>query len=331
MPLRVQLHFSNAQIPLNSGHERSDTRRMPSVQPTSDLELGDSLDEREARRRKRSNAALAWREEGRSREVVGLRVDGTNYAEAVDAICGAAEAGVGGQVCVATVHTAISCRDDEVLRRAVARAELVTPDGMPLVWALRLLGVSGATRVYGPALTSVLCRRAETLGLRVGFYGGRPEVLQELLRRIAHRFPRLEVAFQMSPPFRELSPVEDELVIEGLREAGVQMLFVGLGCPKQELWMAEHRDRLPCVSIGVGAAFDFIAGAVKQSPPLLQSLGLEWLYRLTQEPLRLWRRYLIGNPRFLYHFGAQLLSTLDAELKRRFRAPATGRAKGVFE
>lgn len=277
-------------------------------------------------RRKRSAGPLPWREAGRSREIVGLRVDGTNYAEAVDVICGAAETKTGGSVCIATVHSAIESRDDASLRRAIASAELVTPDGMPLVWALRLLGVGGATRVYGPALTSVLCRRAETLGLSVGFYGGRPDVLQELLRRIAHRFPRLSVAFQMSPPFRELSPDEDQLVVEALRESGVAILFIGLGCPKQERWMAEHRGQLPCVMVGVGAAFDFISGAKRQAPPLLQALGLEWLFRLTQEPLRLWRRYLVGNPRFLAHFALQLVAALDAELKRRLRAPAKGAA-----
>ncbi len=279
-------------------------------------------------RRKRSADALPWRAEGRSREIAGLRVDGTNYAEAVQAICGMAEAGSGGSVCVATVHTAIESRDDPSLRRALARADLVTPDGMPLVLGLRLLGVGGATRVYGPALTGVLCRRAETLGLAVGFYGASPEVLDELLRRTAYRFPRLRIAFRMSPPYRELSPEEDAALVEALRESGVAILFVGLGCPKQERWILAHRDRLPCVLVGVGAAFDFLAGAKRQAPPLLQALGLEWLFRLSQEPARLWRRYLFGNPRFLFYFAQQLAATLDAQLKRRLRAPATGIARG---
>lgn len=279
-------------------------------------------------RRKRSAGALAWRAEGRSREVLGMRVDGTTYAEAVDAICQAAETRAGGAVCVGTVHMVMESFDDPSLRRAIARAELVTPDGMPLVWALRLLGVGGATRVYGPALTSVLCRRAETLALPVGFYGGSPEVLDELTRRLARRFPRLRIAFRMSPPFRELTRDEDEQVLDALRASGAAILFVGLGCPKQERWMAEHRDRLPCALVGVGAAFDFLAGAKRQAPPLFQKAGLEWLFRLTQEPARLWRRYLVGNPRFVLHFARQLLRAVDADLKRRLRAPARGAAPG---
>lgn len=251
-----------------------------------------------------------WATEGRSRRVLGMRIDGTSYAEAVDAITHRAETGVGAMVCVSTVHMVMEAFDDPRYRRMVNAADLVTPDGMPLVWALRSLGVSGASRVYGPALTGLLCRRAETLDIPVGFYGGDQKVLDELVQRLSARFPRLRVVFAVSPPFRELSEEEDESVVDAIEASGTKLLFVGLGCPKQERWMSEHRGRLPCALLGVGAAFDFLAGAKRQAPRWMQGSGLEWLFRLASEPRRLWRRYLFGNPRFLTYFTVQWLREL---------------------
>ena len=189
---------------------------------------------------------------------------------------------------------------------------LVTPDGVPLVWALQALGVAGARRVYGPTLMHHVCREAELLDLAVGFYGGAPDVLDALVRRTAQRFPGLRICFAASPPFRELDDAESEQVCEAIAAAGVQVLFVGLGCPKQERFMARHRDRLACAMLGVGAAFDFHAGAKRQAPGWIQRIGLEWLFRLACEPRRLWRRYLLGNPRFVFHFSKQLLAHLAA-------------------
>jgi N-acetylglucosaminyldiphosphoundecaprenol N-acetyl-beta-D-mannosaminyltransferase len=230
-----------------------------------------------------------------------MRVDATSYAETCEAVTSRAEAGLGGMVCVATVHMAMECFDDPEFRRIVNSAERVTPDGMPLVWALRRLGIAGAERVYGPSLTPILCGRAEQRGLPVGFYGGSPDVIAELRRRVRSRFPRLEIPFAVSPPYRELDEREDEEIVETIAAAGVRVLFVGLGCPRQERWMAAHRSRLSCVMVGVGAAFDFLAGAKPQAPAWLQAAGLEWLFRLACEPRRLARRYLVGNTRFLYH------------------------------
>jgi len=204
--------------------------------------------------------------------------------------------------------------DDPGFQRLVNGAELVTADGMPLVFGLRALGVRGASRVYGPALLGLVCRRAERAGLAVGFYGGRPEVLEELVRRTRARFPRLRIAFFASPPFRALDPEEERAAIEAVEASGAQILFVGLGCPNQERWMARHREALSCVLVGVGAAFDFLAGALPQAPAGLQRAGLEWLFRLACEPRRLWRRYLLGNPRFALHFARQLLRHWSAIL-----------------
>jgi N-acetylglucosaminyldiphosphoundecaprenol N-acetyl-beta-D-mannosaminyltransferase len=237
-----------------------------------------------------------------SRRVLGMRVDATSYAETADAVIERAESGAGGMVCVATAHMAIECLDDPRLRRAVNSADRVTPDGMSLVWALHRLGVASATRVYGPSLLPILCARAEARGLAVGLYGGTPRVLDALQAELRRRFPALRIPFAWSPPFRALDPEEDAAVRDAIEASGVRILFVGLGCPKQERWMAEHREGLPCVLVGVGAAFDFLAGAKPQAPRWMRGAGLEWLFRVGAEPRRLWRRYLFGNARFLYHF-----------------------------
>jgi N-acetylglucosaminyldiphosphoundecaprenol N-acetyl-beta-D-mannosaminyltransferase len=237
-----------------------------------------------------------------SRRVLGMRVDATTYAETCDTAIERAESGAGGMVCVATAHMAIECFDDPALRRAVNAADRVTPDGMSLVFALRRLGVGSAARVYGPALLELLCERAAARGIAVGFYGGRPEVLEALTARLLRRHPGLRIPFAWSPPFRPLDATEDAAVRDAIAASGVGILFVGLGCPKQERWMAAHRDALACVQVGVGAAFDFLAGAKPQAPAWMQGAGLEWLFRLACEPRRLWRRYLVGNARFLYHF-----------------------------
>jgi N-acetylglucosaminyldiphosphoundecaprenol N-acetyl-beta-D-mannosaminyltransferase len=236
-----------------------------------------------------------------SRHILGMRVHATSYSETAEAVLEMASTRVGGMVCVATVHMVMEAFDDPEFRRLVNSAERVTPDGMPLVWALRAFGVPEASRVYGPSLTPEICARAEQRGVPVGFYGGSPEVIEVLRKRLLARFPRLQVPFAHSPPFRPLTPREDRDLADAIAASGVRILFVGLGCPKQERWMAAHRATLSCAMVGVGAAFDFLAGAKAQAPLWLQDAGLEWLFRLAHEPRRLWRRYLLGNGRFLLH------------------------------
>jgi N-acetylglucosaminyldiphosphoundecaprenol N-acetyl-beta-D-mannosaminyltransferase len=237
-----------------------------------------------------------------SRRILGMRVDATSYAEAADAVVALGEAKSGGMVCVATTHMVMEAFDDPEFRRLVNSADRVTPDGVPLVWALRTLGLSHATRVYGPSLMPEICARCEERGLPVGLYGGSPAVLEALRARLLARFPRLRIPFAWSPPFRALEASEEEALLESIEASGARVLFVGLGCPKQERWMAAQRARLPCALVGVGAAFDFLAGAKPQAPPVLQRAGLEWLFRLACEPRRLWRRYLVGGSRFVFHF-----------------------------
>jgi N-acetylglucosaminyldiphosphoundecaprenol N-acetyl-beta-D-mannosaminyltransferase len=244
-----------------------------------------------------------------SRLLIGMRVDATGYPDATDRILAWARAGEARSVGVATVNNVMESHDDSDFREVMNGCDLVTPDGMPLVWGLKLLGVRNASRVYGPSLTPRLLARAAQEGVPVAFYGGAPEVIDELAAVAVRRWPELRIAYRLSPPFRELSPEEDDSIVEDIRSSGARIVFVGLGCPKQERWMAEHRDRLGIVLVGIGAAFDFLAGTKRQAPAFVQRVGLEWVFRLATEPRRLWRRYLRHNPRFVAYFGAQVLRT----------------------
>jgi N-acetylglucosaminyldiphosphoundecaprenol N-acetyl-beta-D-mannosaminyltransferase len=221
-------------------------------------------------------------------------------------------------VCLATVNNVIEAYDDPRFGATMEAADLVTPDGMPLVWGLHLLGVGAATCVYGPDLTPIVCQLAAEQGIPIGIYGGAQDVLEELTAKLPRRFPGLEVAYRASPPFRPFTPDEERRTLEDLDRSGARILFVGLGTPKHERWMAAHKNELHAVMLGVGAAFDFLAGTKRQAPRLVQRLGREWLYRLAHEPRRVWRRYLYRNPRFVILFTAQLLK------ERRLGQPATG-------
>ena len=242
-----------------------------------------------------------------SRYILGMRVDYTTFEMATEKIIQLALNGSGGYVCVGTVHMVMESFDDPGFRKIVNSADIVTPDGMPLVWGLKLLGIKDAQRVYGPALTPYICEKASKLNVPVGFYGGTKIVLEKMIKNLKSRFPSLNVVYAYSPPFRPLTDEEDKKIIDQINSSGVRILFVGLGCPKQEIWMAEHKDKIKAVMIGVGAAFDFIAGVKPQAPKWMQNIGLEWLCRLMIEPRRLWKRYLYNNPRFIYHFGRQIL------------------------
>jgi N-acetylglucosaminyldiphosphoundecaprenol N-acetyl-beta-D-mannosaminyltransferase len=217
-----------------------------------------------------------------------------------------------GYVCVAAVHTVMACQEDPELRGAVLGADFTVPDGQPLVWALNALGHRLPDRVYGPELMDRACARAARTGRRFYLYGGRNQgSLAQLARTLRLRHPGVQIVGGYSPPFRELTPAEEDAVIEDIRRTEADVVWVGIGVPKQEKWMASMRDRLDApVLIGVGAAFDFHAGLIPQAPQSLQRLGLEWLFRLIQEPRRLWRRYLRYNPRFVIGFTRQYVRHL---------------------
>ncbi len=215
--------------------------------------------------------------------------------------------GGGGYVCFSTVHMVMESYDNPAYAEVVNGADLVIPDGMPLVWIQHGKGRREAERVRANDLMISLCKYAEENGLSVGFYGAAQSVIDGIKMRAADDFPSLKIAYACSPPFRPLTDAEDDQIVKNINAADPAFLFVGLGCPKQEIWMSAHRGSLRCVSLGVGASFDFFAGNVRESPEWLGRLGLEWLFRLTQEPKRLWRRYLILNPRFVALAAMQLL------------------------
>ncbi len=251
----------------------------------------------------------AWGAESmlESRYILGHRVDATSYRHASRLIVDWAQQQRSAYVCVASVNNIMQAHDDAEFARISNEADLITPDGMPLVWGLRRLGVRDATRVYGPILTPTICAWAERNHVPVGFFGGTDEVLRSLRRVAAQRWPGLDIAYELSPPFRPLTENEDAQVVAEINASGARILFVGLGCPKQELWMAAHVGSLTCVQVGVGAAFDFLAGKKRQAPRFIQSSGFEWVFRLVTEPRRLWKRYLRHNPRFAVLFARQLL------------------------
>jgi N-acetylglucosaminyldiphosphoundecaprenol N-acetyl-beta-D-mannosaminyltransferase len=206
--------------------------------------------------------------------ILGVRVDPTSYQAVAALSLEWAEKRQSRYVCVASVHVIMEAHDSPDYKMVVNGADLTTPDGMPLV----------------------------------GFYGGSQETLQQLLDILKRRNPALKVKYAYSPPFREPSMGEDDAITRDINASGTSILFVGLGCPKQERWMAGHKGKIQVVMLGVGAAFDFLAGAKRQAPRWMQGIGLEWLYRLSQEPGRLWRRYLYHNPRFIVLVLLQLLT-----------------------
>lgn len=255
----------------------------------------------------------------RSRSVLGMRVDVTSYEDAVRRVVDWAREGRSSYVCVANVHMTMEAHESPEFREVVNGAELVTPDGMPLVWALRAMGESRASHVRGSNLMMHVIEKAAGEDVPVGLYGGTDESLEDFDRLLEQRFPGVKVACKISPPFRPLSPGEQQSYAREIVDSGARILFVGIGCPKQERWMAAHRGVLPAVMLGVGAAFDFHTGRVRQAPRWMQAAGLEWLFRLVMEPRRLWRRYARHNPRFVGLFVLQMLGS------RRFGKASEGK------
>ena len=239
--------------------------------------------------------------------VLGLRVDLIDYDNAIAEITTRAREGSGGYVCVANVHETIEAEDDPAFLELVNDADLVLPDGTPLVWMQRWQGNEGATQVRGPSLMPMVMERAEREKLKIGFLGGRQEVLDRILDRARDEYPQLEIAYSNSPPFRTLTDEENKQIADDINATGVKILFVGLGCPKQERWMATNRKSVKAVMIGVGAAFDLYAGSIREAPAFVSKVGLEWVFRLLQEPRRLFSRYLLVNPRFMILAARQIL------------------------
>lgn len=242
-------------------------------------------------------------------KILGSDVHATSYEGAAQQIVEWSQAKQSNYVCAANVHMLMEAWDSAEFSQVLDRADLVTPDGMPLVWGLRLLGFPDASRVYGPTLTLHVCEVAAQQQIPIGLYGGTEVSLQDFSQFLHDKFPGIQIACAISPPFRPLTSDEDDAYTQQIVDSGAQILFVGIGCPKQEFWMAAHQAKIPAVMLGVGAAFDFHSGRVKQSPPVLQKMGMEWAFRFLMEPRRLWRRYVYNNPRFIVLFLFQWVAS----------------------
>jgi N-acetylglucosaminyldiphosphoundecaprenol N-acetyl-beta-D-mannosaminyltransferase len=232
-------------------------------------------------------------------DILGVGVSSISMENAIAAIERWIAEGRRTYVCVTGVHGIMEARRDLRLRRIHNEAGMVTPDGMPLVWLSRLFGKGRTARVYGPDLMRMMTAISSLRGYRQFYYGGAEGVADKLKRVLLNAHPRLDVIGTFCPPFRELTPQEDQAIVDTINAARPHIVWVGLSTPKQEFWMASHLGRIKApVMIGVGAAFDFLAGTKRQAPLWMQRNGLEWLFRLCSEPRRLWRRYAAIVPRF---------------------------------
>lgn len=276
----------------------------------------------------------------RTRELLGLPVAVTDHAQVLDWIDARIEAAqarrdaapasaepgdpvrlpegdvgrrgrTGDYICVTAVHSVMTAQELPALRAAIRDSSFAVPDGQPVAWGLRALGEPIERRVYGPDLMAYQAARAAERGHRWFLYGGRdddPTALQRLIDRLQARHPELQIVGSHRPVFRPLTPAEQDEVVAMINASGADVVWCGLGAPRQEQWMQQLRDRLePAVLIGVGAAFDFHAGIVSQAPPWMQERGLEWLYRLSREPRRLFVRYAKYNPWYLFAIARQVL------------------------
>ncbi|HEY4374008.1 MAG TPA: WecB/TagA/CpsF family glycosyltransferase [Burkholderiales bacterium] len=251
-------------------------------------------------------------ERRRGARVLGAFIDALDWDEVLDLIQRWARTHTSRSVCCCNAHSLVTMRQSSEVDAAIGSADLSVPDGMPVAWMLRKLGFASQPRLNGPDLMWRYCRLAEREGTTIFLYGNRDSVLEILRARLQGAFPRLRVAGMIAPPYRPLTEAEDEEVVARINDSGAGVVFVSLGCPKQEMWMAQHRTRIHAVQIGVGAAFDYHAGTLKRAPLWMQRHGLEWLHRLCTEPRRLWRRYFYTNALFVLGAGKQLFGRRPA-------------------
>ncbi len=234
--------------------------------------------------------------------ILGVHTDAQTFTQAITQLAQWAASPTRHYVCTCPVYTLMMCHENPDVKQAVNDADMVTADGMPVVWVQRQRGFPQAERVYGPDVMLALCEKTAGTGLRHFFWGGQAGVADQLVGRLKTQFPRLRVAGTYSPPIADLESQPDPAVIERLNASQADIIWVGLGSPKQDLWMSLYRPALSApLLIGVGAAFDMLAGVRSQAPRWMQRSGLEWMFRLAQEPRRLARRYLVYNPLFVWH------------------------------
>ena len=261
--------------------------------------------------------------------VLDVGIHALDMARALEAMVAALDARRKGYVCVTGVHGVMEAQRDPELRDTLNRAFLNLPDGMPTVWVGRLRGHHGMRRVFGPDMMAEVCRLSTRRGYRHFLYGGAPQVAEELRFRLMRRFPGLRVVGTHSPPFRLLDPGEESELERQIARLRPDVMWIGLSTPKQERLMARHWRRLDTtLMIGVGAAFDFHTGRIKDAPGWMKASGLQWAHRLAQDPQRLWKRYATHNPQFLFQIALQLSGVNEYRHRRRERALQHSAAAG---
>ena len=266
-----------------------------------------------------SGSELRSRIEGGERQqvpVLGVLVDVLDWSTAVERICEWAERRESRYVSICDAHSIVRASRDAVHGRHIRGADMVTPDGWPVAWMLRRFGHPRQERINGPDLMERLLVEAELRGLSIFVYGMTGRTLQALESELLRRWPRLKIVGLFSPPFRPLSPEEDAAHVERINASGAHLIMTGLGCPKEDRWMHEHRGRVQGVMLGIGAGIDFHAGTVARAPVWMRDHGLEWLFRLSQEPRRLWRRYLVNNTLFVLGAARQVARLTLAQMRR---------------
>jgi len=239
--------------------------------------------------------------------VIGAPIDLIDWKGAIARISQWAQTHQSAYVCICNVHSVVTAQQDAAFAKVVQHADMATPDGAPVAWMLRRLGASHQQRINGPDLMWRYCEHAAQTGESIYLYGSTQETLSTLRTKLLEKYPTLMIAGDCSPPFRPLTAEESQQIVERINASGAGTVWVSLGCPKQELWMASMRGRINAVMIGVGAAFDYHAGTIKRAPLWMQRNGLEWLHRLFSEPRRLWKRYFSTNSRFLLAATMQLI------------------------
>lgn len=240
-------------------------------------------------------------------EILGSKIDVVSWQQAVERITDWASRRESKYVCACNVHVVVTAKNDYRLAVAIDQADLATPDGMPIAWSIRRAGFPDQARINGPDLMLRACIHAEQVGISVFLFGSTVTTLASLRNRLLLICPELKIAGTYAPPFRALTDAEHSEITEAINKSGAGLVFVGLGCPKQELLMHQYRGRVNAVMMGVGAAFDYHAGTLKRAPAWMQSAGLEWLFRLAAEPRRLWRRYLTTNTLFIAALTVELI------------------------
>ncbi|MEL7354707.1 MAG: WecB/TagA/CpsF family glycosyltransferase [Cyanobacteria bacterium J06560_5] len=258
-----------------------------------------------------------------ARRILKTLVHETCYTETCDRIQTLATTNQSSYIIAANVHVIMTACWHSAYRQILDNAAVITPDGMPLVMGMRWLGAKDQQRVYGPDLMLAWCDRATKTNQSIYLYGSTEQTLQKLSERLHQRFPTLKIAGTYSPPFRALNPEEEAEDIARIHQSGASVVFVGLGCPKQEEWMYRQLGKLNAVMIGVGAAFKFHSGEVSQAPRWMMKYSLEWLFRLYQEPNRLWSRYLLTNGAFIILFAYQLFKHVFHTFTQRFTLAGT--------